>query len=132
MISNAERLLRLVGPIHIVGGLGLFAAGFSPAVLDVLEPLLVGNDDYVWSAFFVTVLGPTITSWGVLFGALVNQFYAAPSLTLWRTLILSVVVWAPLDSALCLRYGLTVGVIVNSIVVVALIGLLFLAQKSIR
>jgi len=132
MISISERLLKLVGPIHVVGGLLLFAAAFSPATLDMLKPLLVGNDDFVWSAFFVTVLGPTIASWGILFAALVNQFYAAPSLNLWRSLVISVVVWAPLDTILCVRYGLSVGVTVNFIVVVALIGLLYMAKKSIR
>ena len=132
MISLSERLLKLVGPIHVVGGLLLSAAGFSPVALDVLEPLLVGNDDYVWSAFLISVLGPTIASWGVLFGALVNQFYATPSLVLWRSLVIAVAVWAPLDTALCLRYGVSVGVTVNAIVVVVLIGLLFVAKKSIR
>lgn len=125
-------LLRLIGGLHIAGGLLLFAAGFSPATMRLLESFLTGNEAYVWSAFFASVLGPTIASWGVLFTALVNQFYAAPSTSTWRTLVLSVVVWAPLDTALCLRYGIYTGAAVNTVVVVALISLLVAAKKEIR
>jgi hypothetical protein len=127
-----RRLLRFVGGLHIAGGLALFTAGFSATTMRYLESFLTGNEDYVWSAFFASVLGPTIASWGVLFTALVNQFYASPSITTWRSLILSVVVWAPLDTALCLRYGIYVGAAVNSVVVVVLASLLIMARKEMR
>ena len=127
-----ERLLKLAGPIHVVGGLLLFAAGFSPWALSHLQPLMIGNSDYVWSSYFVSILGPTIASWGVLFGALVNQFYETPSPKLWRSLLLSLLVWAPLDTALCLRYGVTLGVIVNTTVVFIIGALLINARKLVR
>lgn len=127
-----RHLLRLVGGLHIAGGLLLFAAGFSPATMRYLETFLTGNDNYVWSAFFASVLGPTIASWGILFTALVNQFYAAPAITAWRSLVLSVVVWAPLDTALCLRYGIYIGAAVNTAVVAVLASLLVAARKEFR
>ena len=127
-----RQLLQLVGGLHIAGGLALFAAGFSPAAMRYLESFLTGNEDYAWSAFFASVLGPTIASWGILFTALVNHFYAAPSMTTWRSLVLSVVVWAPLDTALCLRYGIYVGAAVNAAVVAVLASLLVMARKEIR
>lgn len=115
-----ERLLKLVGPVHIVGGLVLFATGFIPAAQELLQSAIVVTDDFVWSPFFTAILGPTIASWGVLFGALVNQFYSQPAITLWRAMAVSVVIWAPLDTILCLAYGLYGGAIVNAVVFAAL------------
>ncbi len=126
-----EKLLRLVGLAHIVGGLLLFAAGFSPAAQSLLESSLAGNDEYAWSAFFLSVLGPTIASWGVLFTALVNQFQASPSVRLWRAMVLSVVIWAPLDTILCLTYGVYSGAVANTMVVIVLGWLLLSARKSL-
>jgi len=127
-----ERLLKLVGPAHIAGGLLLFATGFVPEAQCFLESFVSGADDSIWSAFFASVLGPTIASWGVLFAALVNQFYSAPSTGLWRAMILSVVIWAPLDTALCLKYGIYSGAIVNTIITIVLVWLLVAAKRSIR
>ena len=127
-----ERLLKLVGPVHIAGGLLLFATGFVPATQDYLESFVAGTDDTIWSAFFAAVLGPTIASWGVLFTALAHQFHAAPSISLWRAMVLAVVIWAPLDTALCLKYGIYSGAIVNAVVTVTLVWLLLSARKSIR
>ena len=128
----AEKLLRLVGPVHIAAGLLLFASAFSPAAVSFLQSAISGNSEYAWSTFFATVLGPTIASWGVLFTALVHQFQASPTVRLWRALLLSVVVWAPLDTALCLKFDIYIGAIINSIVFVALMALLYVAKKSIR
>lgn len=127
--TTSERLLNFVGPLHVVGGLSLFAAAFFPGASAALQSLITGNADYVWSSFFATVLGPTIASWGVLFGALNRQFQRMPSPELWRAMLAAVLIWAPLDTALCLKFGVTIGAIVNSIVVVVLLGLL-LAVKS--
>ena len=128
--TMTEKLLRLVGPLHIAGGLLLFASAFSPAALSFLQSVITGNNEYVWSAFFATVLGPTIASWGILFSALVNQFLESPTIKLWRALVFSVLIWAPLDTALCLKYGITIGAVTNSIVFVIIIGLLFGARPS--
>lgn len=127
-----ERILKLVGPIHIVGGLALFATGFAPAAQKLLQSMIVVSDDFVWSPFFVSILGPTIASWGVLFGALVNQFYSVPTTASWRAMLLSVVIWAPLDTTLCVVYGLYGGAIVNGIVFVTLSILLYSARSMLK
>ena len=120
-----ERLLKAVGPVHIVGGLLVFLSGFVPPAQRMLESLFAVADGFVWSPFFVAILGPTIASWGVLFAAIVNQFFATPSPGLWRAMLLSVVIWAPLDTALCVYFGLYGGAIVNAVVVIILVVLLF-------
>ena len=119
-----HKILKLVGPLHVVGGLLLFMSAFFPSTQAAIASLVNLPADQDFSPFFVAILGPTIASWGVLFWAVVTQFYAAPSPGLWKALVLSVVVWAPLDTGLCLYFGVYGGAVVNAVVVVVLIGLL--------
>ncbi len=123
-----ERLLKLVGPAHIAGGLLVFASGFSPTAQAWLESLFAQTGELVWSPFFVAVLGPTIASWGLLFAVVVNQFYETPSPRLWKSLVAAVAIWAPLDTALCLYFGLYGGAVLNAVVVVGLAALLIAAK----
>ncbi len=125
----SARILSYVGPVHIVGGLLLFATGFVPAAHPILESLLVSSGDLAWSPFFLSILGPTIASWGVLFTAVVSQFLSNPSHALWKAMVWSVAIWAPLDTALCLRFGVYSGAIINAAVVAALIVLLLNVRK---
>lgn len=127
-----ERLLKLVGPIHVIGGLILTATGFLPSVQDFLETLFAVSDRLAWSPFFVAVFGPTVASWGLLFGVIVNLFYEQPSEKLWRALILALVIWAPLDSALCIYYGFFSGAIINAIVFIGVGALLLVARQRIE
>jgi hypothetical protein len=120
----SARILSFVGPIHIVGGLLVFATGFVPAAHPLLESLLASSGELTWSPFFVAILGPTIASWGVLFTAVVSQFLSSPSKALWKAMVWSVAIWAPLDTALCLYFGIYGGAIINTAVVAALILLL--------
>lgn len=125
----SARILKIVGPIHIVGGLLIFATGFVPVAQAILEPLIATSGDLVWSPFLLAVLGPTIASWGVLFTTLVSQFLSAPTPGLWKAMVWSVAVWAPLDTALCLRFRVYDGAILNAAVVLALIILLVNVRK---
>lgn len=133
MISAmTERLLKLVGPIHLVGGLLLAMTGFVPAASAFLESVFPAAEHIEWSPYFVAVLGPTIASWGLLFGVLVNQYLAVPSVRIWRGLMLSLLVWAPLDTALCVVYQFYSGAIINMIVLVIIGGLLLAVRDRIR
>jgi len=114
----------MVGPLHVVGGILVFITGFVPAAQRFFESLFLTVDGFVWSPFFVAILGPTIASWGVLFGTLVTQYFATPSAYLWRAMIIAVVIWAPLDTALCLKFGLYGGAIINGFVAITLLVLL--------
>ncbi len=125
----SARILSYVGPVHIAGGLLLFATGFVPAAHPLLQSVLVSSSDLAWSPFFLAILGPTIASWGVLFTAVVTQFLSNPSPALWKAMVWSVAIWAPLDTALCLRFGVYGGAIINAAVVAALIILLLNVRK---
>lgn len=75
--------------------------------------------------FLMAVFGPTIASWGVFFYALVKAFFRSPALGTWWALVMSIVVWAPMDSALSIYYGLYPAVALNAAVASLFLGLLF-------
>lgn len=120
----ALRILLWVGPLHVIGGIALFLTAFLPQAQNLLA-MSLGLEGENYSPFLLAVLGPTIASWGVLFTAVVRQYADYPTRRLWNALLIAVLVWAPLDTGLCLYFGVTGGVIVNGIVVVILLGLLF-------
>jgi hypothetical protein len=108
----------------MVAGLLLFLTAFFPGVQDSLASAAGLTDDN-YSPFLFAVFGPTVASWGVLFGVVVRQFIEYPSRRLWNAMVLAVVIWAPLDTGLCLYYGVYGGVVVNALVAVLLLVLLF-------
>lgn len=115
-----ERLLRLIGPAHVIGGLLLFSTGFIPSAQHLLESLFVTSDDFIWSPFFVAVLGPTIASWGVLFSAVVRQYLNTRAPGAWRTLVIAAAVWVLFDTLLCVYFGLNRGALFNAGMIVLL------------
>ena len=74
--------------------------------------------------FLISVFGPTVASWGVLFFALARTYFRNPTTSLWWVLVLSIAVWAPIDSALCVYYGLYSAVALNAAVTALFLGLL--------
>lgn len=120
----ATRILLWVGPVHVVGGIALFLTAFFPSIQQLVASA-TGIEGENFSPFLLAVLGPTIASWGVLFTVVVRQFVDYPTRRLWNALVIAILVWAPLDTALCWYFGVTGGVIVNSAVVVLLFALLF-------
>lgn len=119
-----HKILKLVGPLHIAGGLLLFLSAFFPSTQAAIASLVNLSAGQGFSPFFVAILGPTIASWGILFSAVVTQFYAAPCPALWKAMVFAVAIWAPLDTGLCLYFGVYSGAVVNAVVVVVLFGLL--------
>ncbi len=118
------KILSWVGPLHVVAGLLLFLTAFLPGVQDSLAGAAGLTDDN-YSRFLFAVFGPTVASWGVVFGVVVRQFIEYPSRRLWNAMVLAVIIWAPLDTSLCLYYGVYSGVVVNALVTVLLLVLLF-------
>lgn len=125
----AIRLLSLVGPLHIIAGLLVCMTAFFPGIQQALAQLagLTGAD---FSGYLFAVIGATIASWGVLFCVVVSQYRDYPTKRLWNAMLIAVLVWAPLDTGLSLYYGIYGAVILNSVVVVALIALLFAVRNQ--
>ena len=120
----ATRILLCVGPLHVIAGLLLFLTAFLPGLQGTIASTAgLSGDNY--SPFLFAVFGPTVASWGILFTAVTRQFNDYPTRRLWNAMVLSIAIWAPLDTGLCLYYGVIGGVVVNGLVVVLLFGLLY-------
>ena len=129
----AKQLLLLLALAHVVAGLVLTLLPLLPAAHQLMVAMVFGEarttDDVL---FLVSVFGPTVASWGVLFFALVQAFFRNPTRDAWRALVLSIVIWAPLDSALCIHYGLYAAVGMNLAVAAAFLALLFSVRGLAR
>lgn len=100
---NPDRLDRWLGFVaiaHVIAGLALPFVLLRTGWLDAWLPLA---DRDARTAF--ALFGPTVASWGLLMLFLVqhglrrNQAWAA------NALIAGILVWAPLDAAICYAYG---------------------------
>ena len=125
-----ERLLLAIALAHVAVGLGLAALPLVPPVHSGLAAMIFGAGRATEEVrFLLSVFGPTIASWGILFYALVRAFFRNPSKASWWALVLSIVIWAPLDSALCAYYGLYAAIVLNAVVAVVLLGLLISVRR---
>ena len=121
-----ERLLLTVALAHVIAGLSLTIIPLAPSVHFKLASAIFGAGKASEEVMFlISVFGPTVASWGVLFFALVRTYFRNPTSGSWWALVLSIAIWAPLDSVLCIYYGLYFAVALNAGVAVVLLGLLF-------
>lgn len=110
---------------HVIAGVLLAALPLSPTVHSGLVAAIFGEAKATPEVhFLVSAFGPTVASWGILFFALVRVFFRKPTNGSWWALVLAIVVWAPLDSALCIHYGLYSAVAVNAMIAFVLLVLL--------
>jgi hypothetical protein len=125
-MTVTERILLTLALAHVVAGGLLALLPFAPSVHIKLVGAIFGEGKASEEVMFlVSVFGPTVASWGVLFFALVKSFFRNPTSGSWWALVLSIAVWAPLDSALCIYYGLYSAVALNAAIAAAFLGLLF-------
>ena len=128
--SMVERLLLSLAAAHIVAGVSLPLLPFVPAVHLQLITLIFGAEKVSEEVkFLIAVFGPTVASWGVLFYALVKTYFRNPTRGTWWALVMSIVVWAPMDSALSIYYGLYPAVALNAAVASLFLGLLFRVRR---
>jgi len=124
-------LLKLVGPVHIVAGLALAFLPFFPSLHGYSVDMVFGSGaPRDPTLFLLSVFGPTIASWGILFTALVNQYFKKPEQYLWNILFVSVLVWVVFDTSLCLYYKVYFGAVLNFAVASSILLLLFLSRKN--
>jgi len=121
------KLLKLIAIMHVGAGLLLSALIFITSIHGFLLNLLYpnGSTNTEQIIFWISILGPTIASWGVLFYSAIASYEAHPSKQSFNFLVASVLIWAPIDSALCLYNGIYLGVIGNSFILILLLALLY-------
>lgn len=129
-----QKILKLIAAAHVVGGVLLPLVLFIPALHPMILSAIYGDASYIMDSrqiiFWMCILGPTIASWGLLYYALLNQYFIHPSPQLWYALLGALIVWAPLDSALCLYNGITIGAVMNLMVTFVIIVLLFRVKQE--
>ena len=111
-----ERWLAAVAVAHVAGGIALPLVLLQTAWLDPWLPVATpGARDAL------AVFGPTLASWGTLmfflvqFGLREGRRWAADAL------VVAVLVWAPLDAALCWRLGWAAGLWLDGLVAPAIL-----------
>ena len=124
--GTAEKMLLAIALAHVAAGVAFAALPLVPAVHSGLVAAIFSDAKATREVqFLVSAFGPTVASWGILFFALVRAFFRNPAPGPWCALVLAIVIWAPLDSALCIYYGLYPAVAVNAAIALVLIGILF-------
>lgn len=132
-----QRLLKLLAIGHIMAGLLLCLLYFiTPIHLPLLQTIYIAQPDAVDNpiqlVFWLSILGPTIASWGILFFALAHQYFLTPTLFLWRCMMAAILIWAPLDSLLCILNNIYAGAIGNITVTIIFLALLFRIRALIK
>lgn len=124
--SLSERLLLFIALSHVIAGLALSLLPLSPGLQQTLASAIFSTDKASDTVMFlISVFGPTLAGWGVLFYALVRAYFRHPTRDSWRALVWSILPWAPLDSALSIRYGLHAAAVLNAVIAVIILWLLF-------
>lgn len=132
-----QRLLKLLAIGHIAAGLLLCLLYFVTPIhapllqaVYIAQPTSLSNESQL--IFWLCILGPTIASWGVLFFALVHQYFLTPTCFLWNSLLAAILIWAPLDSLLCTLNGIYAGAMGNIAVTIVFLALLFRIKVLIK
>ena len=120
------KLLKGIALAHVVVGLAItslvFMEQIHPFILDTLYSHQIENSKQI--IFWISIFGPTLASWGILFYLAIKNYSAHPNLDSYRLMHYSLLVWAPLDTALCLYNDIWLGAILNIIVLLAFLFLL--------
>lgn len=125
-MEGVKRWLQLVAAGHIVLGLLL------PVVvqLQLFQPYfdlmahtfaVNGADSASLMHFLISIFGPTVASWGVLFWALVTQSFQLRSKSGWWLMMAATAVWAIYDSIYSSLYGLWLHAVLNGAVLLAIV-----------
>jgi len=133
-----EKILKTLAIAHIMGGLILSSLIFIEPAHSVVLQLIYGSNAFTFidstedqTIFWISILGPTIASWGLLFFFVVEHYFSRPSRYTFKIMVGSILVWAPLDSALCLYNGIYVGAAANALVLLVFL-VLFYRVKNLQ
>lgn len=110
-----DRWLGGVAVAHVAIGIALPALLLRTDWLDRWAPT-----DTADVRLFLALFGPTVASWGALMFYLVQHGLRAQQRWAADALIVAVLVWAPLDAALCYTYQLPLGLLLDGVAVAAI------------
>jgi hypothetical protein len=114
--QRLDRWLAAMAMLHVIGGLALpFVLLYTP-LLDGLMPVASSAARLAYALF-----GPTVASWGLLMLYLVRHGIARNQAWAANALIGGILVWVPLDTALCHVHGWQGAVVLNATAATAIL-----------
>ena len=125
MILKCKFCLQIIALIHIVTGL-LLPLVVQTRFFDVYNQHLaiafnLADDNSADAIkFLVGIIGPTISSWGMLFLFSINSAFANPTRKAWWFIVIACAIWAIYDSLLSLSYGIYLNAIFNGVVFIGI------------
>ncbi len=132
--STAEKWLKCLAVVHIVGGLLLPML----ALTSLIEPYLASLENKFSSSnsdslrFMLGVFGPTVASWGLLFYFAVHKAFISKTHKEWQLLIMALLIWALLDSIYSLYFGITIHILINGITLLLFLFPLLIVRKQFK
>lgn len=100
----SKAILYTMAWLHIIGGALLPFINQFDVAIDFVNSNLAGTAAQPGAVFWIGVFGPTVASWGVLFLCLLNIYFTQPSVAVWRSLLLAVLLWGLMDTSYCLLH----------------------------
>ena len=130
-----QRTLQLLAIGHIVGGLLLPLVGQIPELGNLLVDWIFAGVEMTApvrekALYLITLFGPTVSAWGILFLVLCNSYFEAPTGQKWYGLLLGVLLWFIGDSGWSLAQGLPSILLLNGPVALALLIPLWCARPT--
>ncbi len=119
--------LKILSLVHVVAGILITSLVFldftHSIVINLIYPNGIENTEQI--IFWISIFGPTLASWGLLFFLAVKNYEVSPTKESFKLMIYSLLIWAPLDSLLCLYNGIYIGALGNAIILMLFLYLLF-------
>lgn len=122
-VQVAEKWLKILAIIHIIGGLALPILVFTPLSAPYFDELTnrFANSNPESLRFLIGIFGPTVASWGLLFYYAIGKAFQSLKLSDWWILLCAILVWVILDSAYSWYFGIYSHLVINSIMLVLIL-----------
>ncbi|RDX38279.1 hypothetical protein DZA50_00620 [Kangiella sp. HD9-110m-PIT-SAG07] len=131
-MTYAEKWLKLIAIIHIVGGLLLPLIVFTPVSAPYFEHLLevFPQSNLTSIKFLIGVFGPTVASWGLLFYYAAEKAFEGRTKKDWWFLLVAILVWSIMDTAFSLYFDVMSHLWINGLVAVLFVTPLLIYRPT--
>lgn len=132
-ITRIKTLLQLVAAAHIFGGLLLpfLVAGPLFAKYNELTARALGfeSGSTAGVTFLISIFGPTVASWGILFFYAISTAFRDHDSRAWWILLVSILVWAPYEALLSIWARVYLNALIDFASAAAILIPLLLARR---
>jgi uncharacterized membrane protein (UPF0136 family) len=128
--------LFILGLVIVALGLAMSLLGSTPA-FNLVEPVFWGAQAQpaqalAFRGWIYGVTGATMAGWGVFVAFVALRAFARRERWAWYCTAIGVLVWYIPDTAMSLRFGVAINVVINSILLVGVALPLIFTRKAFR